>query len=141
MWGNAGQKARARRVFSNQSRIGKNYFRPQNRLWLKDRRLPIKTQGGQFQGRLETKGLRRILYPNIKANYTSPDAAGLTGNSVVEQKSGKGATCQSETSTQIIYSCTPRSMPQSADEEEAQPRNTYRPIYSPWHPRPVEVSE
>jgi hypothetical protein len=35
----------------------------------------------------------------------------------------------------------PNSMPQPADEEEGELRNTYRPIYNPFHPRPVEVSE
>lgn len=32
-------------------------------------------------------------------------------------------------------------MSQPAVEEEAGPQNTYRPIYSPLHPRPVEASE
>lgn len=40
-----------------------------------------------------------------------------------------------------VHKSPPNSMPQSADEEEGQLRITYRPIYNPLHPRPVEVSE
>lgn len=32
-------------------------------------------------------------------------------------------------------------MVQPGDIEYAQGRNTYRPIYNPLHPKPVEVSE